>query len=58
MHAIYFAPVVTKTYRMKNNKSSPRGLSLEMSVLAIARAQLLNMPHINIHLSVPYGENI
>ena len=42
VNAIYFAPVVTKAYRMKNNKSSTRGLSLEMSVLAKARAQLLN----------------
>ena len=29
-----------------------------MSVLVIARAQLLNMLYIDIHLSVPYGENI
>ena len=57
-NAIYFAPVVTTTYRMKNNKSSTRGLSLEMGVLARARAQLLNMLHISAHLSVPHGENI
>ena len=31
------------TYRMKRNKSSTRGLNLEMSVLARARALLLNM---------------
>ena len=43
---------------MKNNKSSTRGLSLEMSVLAKARAQLLNMLFISTHLSVPLGENI
>ena len=29
-----------------------------MSVLAGARAQLLNMLHISTHLSVPHGENI
>ena len=34
------------------------GLSLEMSVLARARAQLLNMLYINTHPSVPQGENI
>ena len=56
--ASYFAPVVATTYRMKNNKSSTMGLSLEMSVLAGARAQLLNMLHINTHQSVPHGENI
>ena len=38
---MYFAPVVTTTYRMKNNKSLTRGLCLEMSGLARARAQLL-----------------
>ena len=43
---------------MKNNKSSTRGLSLEMSVFAKARAQLLNMLFISTHLSVPHGENI
>ena len=43
---------------MENNKSSTRGLSLEMSVLPRARAQLLNMLYINTHLSVPHGENI
>ena len=56
VNAIYFAPtfapVVTTTYRIKNNKSSTGGLSLEMRVFASARAQLLNM------LSVPHGENI
>ena len=51
-------PEVTTTYRMKNNKRSTRGLSLEMSVLARARAQLLNMLSISTHLSVPHGENI
>ena len=57
---ICFAPVVTTTYRMKGNKRSTRGLSLEMSVIARARAQLLNMLYISthIHLSVPHGENI
>ena len=39
----------------ENNKSS--GLSLEMSVLARARVQLLNMLYISTHLSVPHGEN-
>ena len=43
---------------MKNNKSSTRGLPLEMSVLARARAQFLNMLYISTHLSVPHGENI
>ena len=57
-NGIYFAPVVTTTYLMKNNKSSKRGLSLEMSVLAWAHAQLLNMVYISTHLSVPHGENI
>ena len=51
-----FAPVVTTTYRMKNKRS--RGLSLEMGVLARARAQLLKMIYISTHLSVPHGENI
>ena len=58
VNAIYFAPVVTTTYRMKNNKSSTRGLSLEMSVFARARAQLLDMLYISPHLSEPHGENI
>ena len=58
VNAIYFALVVTTTYRMKNNKRSTRGLSLEMSVLAIAHAQLLNMLYICTHLSVPHEENI
>ena len=31
---------------------------LEMSVLARARAQLLNMLYISTHLSAPHGENI
>ena len=39
-------------------KSSTRGLSLEMSVLPRAHAQLLNMLYISTHLSVPHGENI
>ena len=56
--AIYFARVVPSTYRMKNNKNSTRGLSLEMSVLAKARAQLLDMLYINTYLSVPHGESI
>ena len=60
VNAIYFAPIVTTTYgiRMKNNKGATRGLSLEMSVLARARAQLLNMPYISTHLSVPHRKNI
>ena len=58
LNAIYFAPVVTTTYRMINNKRSRRDLSLEISVLARARAQLLNMLYISTHLSVPHGENI
>ena len=32
---IYFAPVVTTSYRMKINKSSTRGLSLEMTYLSL-----------------------
>ena len=51
-----FAPVVT-TYHMENNTSSTRGLSLEVSVLARARAQLLNMLNIGTPLTVPNGEN-
>ena len=43
---------------MKNNKSSTRGPSLERSVLARARAQLLNMLYIRTQPSVPHGENI
>ena len=58
VNAIYFAPVVTTVYRMKNDKSSTRGVSLKMSVLAKARAQLFNILYINTHLSVPHGENI
>ena len=58
VNAIYFAPVVTTTYRMKNNKSSIRGLSLQISVLARARAHLLNMLYISTHQSIPPGENI
>ena len=46
-NAIYFAPLVTTTYCVKNNKSSTRGLSLEISVLARARAQLLDMLYIS-----------
>ena len=58
VNAIYFAPVVTTTYRMKNNKSSTRGLCLEMSVFDRARAQMLNMLYISTHQSVPHGGNI
>ena len=57
VNAIYFAPLVTTTYRMKS-KSSTRGLSFEMSVLARARAQLLNMLYISTRLSLPHGENV
>ena len=53
-----FAPVVTTTHCMENNKSSKWGLSLETSGLARARAQLFNMLYISTHLSVPHGENI
>ena len=45
----------TTMYRMKN-KSSTRGLSLNMSVLARARAQL-QLLYDRTHLSVPHGEN-
>ena len=45
-------------YRMKNNKGSTRGLSLEISVPARARVQRSNMLYINAHLSVPHGENL
>ena len=55
VNAIYFAPVVTTTYRMKNNNRSTRGLSLEMSVLVRARAQWLIMLYNSTHLSVPHG---
>ena len=58
VNAIYFAPVITTTYRKKNNKRSTRGLSLKMSVLARVRAQLQNMLYIITHLSVPHGEII
>ena len=58
VNTIYFAPVVTTTHRMKNNRSATMGLSLEMSVLARARAQLLNMLYINTHMSVPHGKNV
>ena len=51
---MYFAPVVTTTYRMKNNKGPARGLSLEIIVPARMRAQLSNMLYINAHLSVPH----
>ena len=40
------------------NKSSTRGLNLEMSVLARAPAQLLKMLYISTRLSVPHGENV
>ena len=55
---IYFVLVVTTTNRMKNNKSSTRRLSPEMSVFARERAQFLNMLSISTNLSVPHGENI
>ena len=42
----------------KQQVSSKRGLSLEMSVLARARAQLLNMLHNSTHLSIPHGQYI
>ena len=58
VNAIYFAPVVTTTYRMKHNKSSTRGLSLKISVLARARAQLLNTPSISTHLWAYHMEKI
>ena len=48
VNIIYFAQVVTTTYRMKNNKSSTRGLSLEIS----------GMLYIGAHLSVPHEDNI
>ena len=35
-----------------------KGLSLEMSVLARAQAQLFNMLYISTHLSLPHGENV
>ena len=55
----HLASIVITTYRMKSNKSSTRGSqSLEMSVLARALAQFLNMLYISTHLSVPHGENI
>ena len=57
MRKRHLAPVVTTTYCMKNNNSSTRGLSLGMSVIARARAQLLNVLYNSIHLSVPHGEN-
>ena len=41
-----------------HHKSSTRGLSLEMIVLARARAQLLNMLCRSTHQSVPHGENV
>ena len=40
------------------NKTSTRGLSLQMAVLGRGRAQMLNMLYISTHLSVPHGENI
>ena len=39
-------------------QSSTRGLSFEMSVLARARAQLLNMLYNSTRLSLPHGENV
>ena len=35
-----------------------RSLSLEINVLARARAQLLDILYISTHLSEPHGENI
>ena len=58
VNGIYFAQVVTTTYRMKNNKSSAGGLSFRISVLARARAHLLNMLYISTHQSIPHGEII
>ena len=57
VNAIYFAAVVTTTCRVKNNKMSTRGQSLEVSVLARARAKLLNMLYISRYLSLSHGEN-
>ena len=42
----------------EKQKELNKGLSLEMSVLARARAQLLNTLYISTHLSVPHGQNI
>ena len=58
VNAIDFAPMVTTTYRIKNNKSSTSGLILEISVLARASAQLLYMVYISTHQSAPHGQNI
>ena len=52
--AIYFAPVVTITYHMKNNKVPTTGLRLGCPCWA--RAQLLKMLYISTHLNVPHGE--
>ena len=49
--------VVTTTQRMKNNKRSTRGLSLEMSVLACNSACAI-CSTVSTHVSVPHGENI
>ena len=45
------------TIPYENNKDSTRGVSLETSVFARARAQLSKMLYISTHLSVPHGEN-
>ena len=53
-------PLCTSSHHnvlMKYNMSSTKGLSLEISVLARAGAQLLNMLYISTHQSVPYGKN-
>ena len=47
-----------KVLHEKQQVSSKRGLSLEMSVLARARAQLLNKLYISTHLNVPHGQYI
>ena len=41
LNAIYFKPVVTTTYRMKNNKSSTRGLILEKKCLCKSASALV-----------------
>ena len=54
VNAIYFAPIVTTKYRMKNNKSSTRGLSLEMSPLLehVRNCTHLSLPHGNFFVAV------
>ena len=39
VNAIYFAPVVISTYRLKNNMRSTRGLSLELKVALVERVR-------------------